>query len=98
MNWMQQEAWDKMLELLTEAQCFPITSVNKTNKLLEALVYGIGIQICKEEKMIKGKPGATPKNPQTNEWKQTPQPIIDKTGFKMVDSAQAVEKNTSRNQ
>ena len=48
MNWKQEEAWNKMLGLLTEAQTSHPQV--KTNKLLEAMVYGIGVLICKEER------------------------------------------------
>jgi hypothetical protein len=53
MNWSERESWDKMLELLKEAHTRPSNSVDKTNRLLEALVYGIGILIIREDRKKK---------------------------------------------
>lgn len=63
MNWKQREAWDKMLDLLKEAQQMPPNSVHKTNKLLEAIVYGTGISLCREDKNgnVQRKAGSSTK-------------------------------------
>lgn len=50
MNWSQRESWQKMLDLLTEAQTFRINSPEKTNRLLEAIAFGIGTLICSDER------------------------------------------------
>jgi hypothetical protein len=48
MNLRQEEAWDRMLKLLVEAQ--KQDELIRGNTLLEAIVYGIGIIICREER------------------------------------------------
>ena len=53
MNWSQREAWDKMLTLLKESHNSPPQV--RQNKLLEAIVYGVGVIICKEERYDKRK-------------------------------------------
>jgi len=52
-NLSQEEAWGKMLSLLTEAT--ELEQSEKANKLLEAIAFGIGILICKEERHGKRK-------------------------------------------
>ena len=60
MNWSQRESWQKLIDLLTEAQTMPSNSPQKTNKLLEAVAYGIGTLICKEERYVQRKTGSKP--------------------------------------
>lgn len=50
MKFDQKEYYDKMIGLIVEAQQMPPNSVHKTNKLLESIVFGIGVLILKEEK------------------------------------------------
>lgn len=55
MNWSQRESWQKMLDMLAEAQTLPSNSPQKSNKLLEAVAYGVGTLICKEERDVQRK-------------------------------------------
>lgn len=54
MNWSQREAWERMLDLVKESHIIE-DDMQRNNKLLEAVVYGIGTLICKEEKNGKSK-------------------------------------------
>lgn len=48
MNWNQREMFELMVGVLKEAKEMPAHTVQKTNKLLEAVALGVGVLICKE--------------------------------------------------
>ena len=71
MNLSQREAWAKMIELLKEAQGYPLNSAHKTNRLLEAVVYGIGTLVCSEERNSSDKKWKSGKSGGRNANKQS---------------------------